>query len=282
MSFWDRLDAELAECPARPVFERDLAMSTERFTCYRVRFTGLDSYRLFGYLSVPAGRGPFPALLETPRHGSVNHPPHYNDRLRYVMLTVMHRGQRLADVPFAAAYPGLFACGVTDPDGYVYRSIIADCLRGAELLFDQPDADPVRFAVTGDDLALFTAARRSGFRAARVTEPLLHDVMRRRTGTETYPLEELNDHLRHHPEQADALEETFARYEPATLAADIGAEVLLAEPVEGTAWNGALLGALGERATVYRRTGEDALDADELDAWLAERLGVPARSRFTG
>lgn len=282
MRFWDRLDTELAECPARAVFERDHAMSTEGFTCYRVRFTGLGSYRLFGYLSVPAGTGPFPALLETPRHGSVNHPPHYNDRRRYVTFTVMHRGQRLADEPFAAAYPGLFGCGVTDPSGYIYRSIIADCLRGAELLFDRPEVDPDRRGASGDDLALFTAARRSGFRAVRVTEPLLHDAMRRRTETETYPLEELNDHLRHRPQDEQALRETFARYEPATLAARIGAEVALAAPAEGGAWNRALLDALGDRVTVYQRTGKDALDANELDAWLAERLGVQARPRFAG
>ena len=33
----------------------------------------------------------------TPRYGSVNNPPHTDDRERYVVFTLMHRGQRLAD-----------------------------------------------------------------------------------------------------------------------------------------------------------------------------------------
>ncbi|WP_031468850.1 acetylxylan esterase [Sciscionella sediminilitoris] len=280
MSFWAELDAELAGFPARPLVERYERMCTEHFTGYRVWFSGLDGHRLFGFLSVPAGEGPFPALLETPRHGSVNNPPHYNDRLRYVMFTMMHRGQRLADVPFAAAYPGLFTLGVSDPRTYVYRAIIADCLRGAEFLAAHPQADPARLAVSGEDLVLHTVARRPLFRAAVVNTPLLHDALHRREHGQSYPLEELNDLLRAHPERETAVRETFAVYEPATLARDIRAEVLLAAPAEGPGWNGELLAALGDRGTVYQRGAQDASDTRAIDAWLSGRLGMPGMARF--
>lgn len=85
---------------------------------YALRLTSLGPYRIFGYLSVPPRQGPFPELLAAPHYGSVNHLPH------------MHRGQRLADQPFAAAYPGLLTLGIEDPRIYIYRGIVADCLCG--------------------------------------------------------------------------------------------------------------------------------------------------------
>ena len=81
---------------------------------------------------MPKGDGPFPALLHTPRYGSVNNPPHWDDRQRYMVLTIMHRGQRLADTPFKAEYPGLLTLGIESPETWIYRGILADIMRGAE------------------------------------------------------------------------------------------------------------------------------------------------------
>jgi len=173
-TYWDAVDAELAELPARPVLERIPRRCTAYFTGYEVRLTSVGPYRIFGYLSVPTGEGPFPALLATPRYGSVNNPPHHNDRLRYVTLTIAHRGQRTADSPYAAAYPGLLTDGIADAAGYVYRGIVADCLRAAEYLSGLPEVDTSRVAVVGDDLALLTAARRPVFAALQLTGALLY------------------------------------------------------------------------------------------------------------
>ena len=80
----------------------------------------------------------------------------------------MHRGQRLADQPFQAEYPGLLTLGIDDPAQYIYRGIAADCIRGAEFLLGRPEVDPARVAISGDDLALITAARRPRFSAAQI------------------------------------------------------------------------------------------------------------------
>lgn len=278
--FWSDVDEELAGFPARPVIEHVPAKSTSDFTGYEVRLSGLASYRLFGYFSVPTGEGPFPGLLELPRHGSVNHAPHYNDRLRYVVFTAMHRGQRLADSPFSAAYPGLFTSGIESPETWVYRSVVADCLRAAEFLAGRAECDPARIGVTGDDLALVTAARRPVFSAATVTSALLHDAFRGRLHTGEYPWEELNDLIREFPSAESGVERTLRVFDPAGFAADVRADVLLASPPTGSRWRDDLLAGLGDRARTYRMTGEDAADAAELDGWLAERLGVPALRKF--
>jgi len=274
--YWDAVDAELAGLPARPVLERVPRRCTADFTGYEVRLTSIGPYRIFGYLSVPAGEGPFPALLTTPRYGSVNNPPHYNDRLRYVTLTIAHRGQRTADSPHAAAYPGLLTDGIADAAGYVYRGIVADCLRAAEYLTGLPEVDGSRVAVAGDDLAVLTAARRPVFAALQLTGALLH-----RGGDQAdadYPTAEFADHLRAHPDDAGAVRRTLAyfdaeRHAPAVTAA---ARVEISGAASPLSRIAEQLGA--ER---YALTHHGQADNDAADAWLAHRLGVPALSRFS-
>jgi cephalosporin-C deacetylase len=270
-AYWDGVDAELAALPARPVLERVPGRCTADFTGYEVRLTSLGPYRIFGYLSVPTGEGPFPALLTTPRYGSVNNPPHYNDRLRYVTLTIAHRGQRTADSPYAAAYPGLLTDGIADAARYVYRGIVADCLRAAEYLTGLPEVDTSRAAVVGDDLALLTAARRPVFAAVQVTGTLLY-----RAGKDAdvdYPRAEFGDHLRSHPDDADAVRRTLAFFDMERHAPAVTAAVR----VEGD------LPALAERlgAETYVLTHRGQADNDAADRWLAHRFGVPALSRFS-
>jgi cephalosporin-C deacetylase len=274
-TYWDGVDSELAQLPARPVLERIPRRCTADFTGYEVRLTSLGPYRIFGYLSVPTGEGPFPALLTTPRYGSVNNPPHYNDRLRYVTLTIAHRGQRTADSPYAAAYPGLLTDGITDAASFVYRGIVADCLRAAEYLTGLPEVDASRVAVVGDDLAVLTAARRRLFAALQVTGALLY-----RAGEEDdadYPMAEFGDHLRANPGDADAVRRTLAffaaeRHAPAVTAA-ARVDIPSAEsPLV------ALADALG--AEQYLLSHEGQTDNDAADSWLAHRFGVPALSRF--
>jgi cephalosporin-C deacetylase len=277
--YWTAVDEELSGLPARPVLTPVPARSTPRFTGYEVRLTSLSGYRIFGYLSVPTGPGPFPGLLETPRHGSVNHPPHHHDRLRYVVFTVMHRGQRRADEPFTAGYPGLFTHGIEDPAGYVYRGIVADCLRAAEFLHERPEVDPTAVVATGDELALLTAARRPGFSALRVADLLFYRALDARGGTVDYPLEELNDHLRAHPGAEGALRRTLSFFDPAWHAPAVRARTLLSLDRDPQ-WYGPLLAALGERAETYRLSHEAATDDDARDAWLAARLGVEPMPRY--
>lgn len=277
-AYWAEVDAELAGHPARPVLERVPGRCTEAFTGYEVRLTSIGPYRIFGYLSVPTGRGPFPALLTTPRYGSVNNPPHYNDRLRYVTLTIAHRGQRTADSPYAAAYPGLLTDGIADAASYVYRGIVADCLRATEFLIGLPDVDASRVAVVGDDLAVLTAARRPVFAALQLTGVLLHEPGESARADVDYPMAEFGDHLRSCPGEADALRRTLALFDAERHASAVTAAVR-AEIAD----DGSSVPALAEKlgAEQYVLTHEGQTDNDAADSWLARRFGVPPLSRFS-
>jgi cephalosporin-C deacetylase len=282
-AYWDAVDQELAGYSAAPTLERLALPSDEVSTVYALRLTSLGPYRIFGYLSVPAGNGPFPGLLAAPHYGSVNHLPHLDDRQRYVTLILMHRGQRLADQPFAATYPGLLTLGIENPATYVYRGIVADCLRGAEFLQSLPSVDASRVAITGDDLALITAARRPGFAAVQSAGLMFFRLMEARERTEAYPVEEINDYLRTTPDRREALARTLTYFDPSHHVARIRATTLLSVGsggLNGHEWLEPLLGAFTAPVEEYPLSHEGATDHDWVDAWMARRLGSEPKPRL--
>ncbi|WP_328994825.1 acetylxylan esterase [Kribbella sp. NBC_01245] len=274
MTYWQAIDDELARVSAEPALELVPSRTTVESTFYEVRLTSIGPYRIFATLSIPSGPGRFPALLETPRYGSVNYLPHAHDRSRYVVLAVSHRGQRRADDGFAAAYPGLLTHGIEDPATYVYRGIVADCLRAGEFLLGLDAVDRSRVGVSGDDLALLTAARRPGFSAVRVRDLLLYRAMEAREAG-VYPHEELNDQLRAGADEI-LMSATLEHFDARAHAVE--ADVLLATP--DPAWVSSLTAVL-PKSEVYHLTDDDGTDQDAWDAWLAHRLGVPAMPRFS-
>ncbi|MGH2561369.1 MAG: acetylxylan esterase [Thermomicrobiales bacterium] len=282
--YWDTVDEELARYPANAELTHSPRRSTEFSTGYDVRLTSIGPYRIFGFLSVPKGSGPFPALLNTPRYGSVNGPPHYDDRQRYVVLTLMHRGQRLADQPFAAEYPGLLTLGIDDPATYIYRSIVADCLRGAEWLLSLPDVDANRVGIAGDDLAVITAARRNQIAALQVTGLMFYRLMEARRRTEAYPIEEINDVVRFEPGCEERIAQTLGYVDPIHHAPGVRAQTVLVaqDPgaLGGPEWLEPVQNALGGPVELYSAAHEGGTDHDWLDAWMAGCLGVEAKPRL--
>ncbi|HEU5329548.1 MAG: acetylxylan esterase [Thermomicrobiales bacterium] len=287
--YWQQVDTDLARYPAAPTLEASPLRTTDYATVYHLRLTSVGPYRIFGYYSVPHGDGPFPGLFQVPRYGSVNHVPHPDDRRRYAVLQLMYRGQRLADQPFAAAYPGLLTLGITDPATYIYRSIVADCLRGAEFLLARPEVDKQHVGIRGDDLALITAARRPGFTALDATGFMFYRLLEARRQVADYPIEELNDYLRAHPDDEASVAWTLAFFDPLAHAAQVTATTLLSIGDDGTLggakWLQPLAHELGGPVERYNVTHEGATDHDWLDAWLAGKLGVdplPRMWRITG
>lgn len=283
-AYWDAIDTELSTIDPAPALTETPLRSTEFSTSYDLKITSTGPYRIFGYLSVPKGEGPFPALLHTPRYGSVNNPPHWDDRQRYVVLSIMHRGQRLADTPFIAEYPGLLTLGIESPETWIYRGILADILRGAEYLLSHPSVDAKRVAIAGDDLALIAAARRPGFSTVNLTMTHLYRLLDARLRTDAYPIEEISEYLAMYPESAGAIANTLSYFDPIAHAPAFAGTTILSEQdpgaLNGPEWLDPLRNAIGGPVISYRLTHEGGADHDALDALLAEQMGVSPLPRL--
>jgi cephalosporin-C deacetylase len=162
---------------------------------------------------------------------------------------------------------------------------VADCLRGLEFLRRRPEVDPGRVGVAGDDLALITAARRPGVRAAQVTGAMLYRLAEARLGTDAYPVEEVSDYLRAYPDRVEAVARTLAYVDPRHHAPRITAPTVTQITVGqggigGPEWMQPLIDAIAGPVDTYTLTNKGGIDHDEREAWLAGQLGVGPRPRL--
>ncbi|PKB82721.1 MAG: hypothetical protein BZY88_03840 [SAR202 cluster bacterium Io17-Chloro-G9] len=280
--YWKATLDELASLPPAPEVGEIPLRSTEFASAYSVRLTSIGPYRIFAYLSIPRGPGPFPARLYLPRYGSVVEliPQGSANALRehYVICSIGVRGQRGADQPFAASFPGLLTTDIEDPLAYVFRGIVADCIRGLEYLVSRPEVDRGRVAAIGNDLALMTAALCPQITHVVCTPSLFYATSDLAPHTEAYPLEEINDYLRLYPSNLEAVHRTLSyfdlrwapapEYSPTLLIGGADGELLDREAFEPLLQT---LGEWGEFRELEHSAFKDGLFTEE---WLTKKLGL--------
>ena len=276
-SYWDRTMDDLSSLPPAPELEVMHLRSTDFATTYGLKLTSLGPYRIFAYFTVPHGDGPFPARYYVPTYASVMHIPPYEDRKEFVTLALCHRGMRLADKPFAAAFPGLLTVGVDDKETYVYRGIVADSCRALDFLLSRPEVDKSRvFLSGGGDLALSTAALRPQVRAAVCNAPKFYAARHLIPLTDAYPLEEINDYVRSYPEKEDVVYRTLSYFDPLFFAPRIKADVLLQCGMEGALFSQdnarPLIEALGAGCEVRVDTGLGYTEYVFAEEWIRQRI----------
>ena len=231
--FWACIENDLKSVNPTPELKELTIRSKPQFTVYGLWLTSLKGYRIFAYYSVPRGNGPFPVIYHLPNYGSVVHIPPFEERCKYICVALCHRGQRLSDDPFAAAYPGLLTLGIDAANFYIYRDIAGDCLSVMDFLKGREEVDVERICLLGGELALWTAARRSEAAALHYTPALHYNSLKRASQTSNYPLEEFNDHLRSSASARESAEKTLSYFEPVHHAPQVQMPTMLVEDSEG-------------------------------------------------
>ena len=281
-TFWQSVLDELARLPMAPEVEEIPLRSSDFATVYGVRLTSSGPYRIFGYLSIPKGNGPFPARYFLPRYGSVSdlvpQGTANGQRRHYVTFSICVRGQRRADSPYAASFPGQLTDGIDDPATYIYRGIVADCCRGLEYLAQRPEVDTGRIAAIGTDLALITAALCPRVTHLVSTPVIHHRALERAATTQAYPLEELNDYLRLHPERRDQVANTLNYYDLAGFAPTVEASTLLISDSGANGVRADYLEVVAQSITgpaqLHESEHSNYRDGAFAEVWLSERMGI--------
>lgn len=235
--FWKRVNEELERTPANPEAHRNAFYSEPECDCYEVHYFSLADYRLFAWLSVPKGQGPFPGIIVMPDYDStvtltLNTWLHL--RAEAVILQVTHRGQRRSDAEFEARYPGLLTEGLESAHTYVMRGIYADALRAVDFLAERPEVASQPIATTsrplgrglGGSLALIAAAFRPRVTVVAPDTPMMIGPAALPL-VRTYPLDEINDYLRAYPDRRAAVTTTLELYDVLAIAGKVIQPVLL-------------------------------------------------------
>ncbi|MGE3535808.1 MAG: acetylxylan esterase [Candidatus Tectimicrobiota bacterium] len=281
-TYWQQTLEELATYPAAPEVELLPLRSTSFATLYGVRLTSVGPYRVFGYLSIPTAQGPFPAIYYVPKYQSVLEIIPQGtanlQRSRYVTLTLAARGQRNADTPYAAMFPGLLTDGIDQAATYIFRGIVADSLRGLQFLLTRPEVDPGRVVLHGHDLALITAALHGGASHVVTTPTLFYHTADLAPKTRAYPWEEINDYLRLYPTRAEAVRQTLAYYDPQAFAPRLQATTLLMAGAPGSLLEQQALAPLARailgQVTVHDSALSTYKDGLYSEQWMAEQCGI--------
>ena len=285
-SYWQETLDGLAKLPPAPEVEEIPLRSTDFATAYGVRLTSIGPYRLFGYLSIPNGSGPFPAKYFLPRYGSVvdlvPQGTANGQRRQYVTFSLAVRGQRLSDQPYAASFPGLLTDGIDDAASYIYRGIVADCCRGLEFLAGRPEVDGARLAAIGADLALTTAALCPQVTHVVCTPALAYRAADLAPRTGAYPLEEINDYLRLHPSLRERVHHTLSYFDLRWFASRVHATTLLMAGSDGAALDAATLAPLAEalkgECQVHESEHSNFKDGVYGEEWLTQQFGLETPS----
>jgi cephalosporin-C deacetylase len=280
--YWQETLEALARYPARPEIDVLPLRTTPFATLHGVRLTSVGAYRLFGYLSIPVGAGPFPAIYYSPKYQSVLEIIPQGtanlQRSRYITFSLAGRGQRNADSPYAAMFPGLLTERIDDAASYVFRSVVADSVRGLQFLLTRPEVDTTRVIVSGNDLALITAALTPGATHAVTVPALFYDTMALAPRTHAYPLEEINDYLRAFPAQAKAVGETLAHYDLRAFAPRVPAATLVMAEAPGMLLDRVtltpLITALRGPVTVHESERSLYKDGLAIERWMAAQCGI--------
>ncbi|MCI0801888.1 MAG: acetylxylan esterase [Chloroflexi bacterium] len=284
--FWQQTEAALAELSTDVSLRRDDFYSQPDWDVYQMRYTSVDGYWLFAWLSVPHGGGPFPAVIRMPDYGSVHDIVYTPLRERAVVMNPTFRGQRQSDQGFQAQFPGLLTQGIEDLDSYVMRRVFADALRGMDALLQQDQAQIGKIALTGSGLggalALAVAARRGSVHAVAANTPMaLGNPVSLKPGL-AYPLAELDDYLRLYPTRRRAVARNTADLDLLKTAGKITAPVLLSVGINDT---GSCPLAFGEKLAakipdcdlrVYHGASEGGghEHAQIQLSWLSDKLGL--------
>lgn len=280
--YWQHTLDDLARYPARSESEVLPLRSTDFASLYGVRLTSLGPYRLYGYLSIPTSKGPFPAIYYAPKYQSVLEIiPQGTANLQrsaYITFALAGRGQRHSDTPYAAPFPGLLTEDIDAAESYIFRGLAADSVRGLEYLLTRPELDPSRVVVVGNDLALITAALRRVATHVVTTPALFYRTAELAPKGQAYPLEEINDYLRTFPTRAAAVRRTLAYYDLQAFAPRVQATTLLMAGPAGSLLDAQslapLVTALRGPVTVHESEHSSYKDGLYAERWMAEQCGI--------
>ncbi|HLA39438.1 MAG TPA: acetylxylan esterase, partial [Candidatus Glassbacteria bacterium] len=184
--FWRQGRAELLRVPPDAQLEAAPDTAHPGHSLYKLSLGNIEGSRIFGWLRIPAGDGPFPAVLRVPGAGvnDVGSPAAFADSGFVVLSIEIHGiGVGLDDKFYRDLSDGLLAgyrhFGDDDPYRFYYRRVILGAIRSIDYLCSHPDVDSAKVAITGGSqggaLSLLVAGLDRRIKALAANVPAMCD-----------------------------------------------------------------------------------------------------------
>ena len=186
--FWEQTIRNVRSLPLDPILTPMPEYSTSQITAYHVRFcNGSTDRYIYGVLSVPNGKGPYPAVLQVPGAGVRRYiPNNLYPQAGVIFLRIGIHGipVNLPDEIYNnlrfGALDGYTSFNSDDREKYYYKNVYAGCVRAMDFLCSLPQTDISRLAVCGGSqgggLAIVTAALDSRIRCLWANHPAMCDI----------------------------------------------------------------------------------------------------------
>jgi cephalosporin-C deacetylase-like acetyl esterase len=198
-AFWDAAVKKLdAEVPLDPRVERMEPQSNEKHECFKVSFATFDGQRVYGFLSVPKGKGagPFPVEVNVPGAGpGVAGPGAGMADNGFIALVMNVHGYEPGpdaetqkkkyeeqDKRLTAQYgvPRYCQSGAASRETYFYYRVILGINRAVNWLAARPDADKTRFTYGGSSqgggFGFYLCGLNTNFTKGAIHVPALTDL----------------------------------------------------------------------------------------------------------
>jgi cephalosporin-C deacetylase len=184
--FWRNARAELLRIPVDPRLEEVPAPEIPGARRFKVSLASVGGSRVYGWLTLPPGEGPFPAVLCVPSAGVKPSDPRaaFTRAGMAVMAINIHGIEEGRDKAYYLgladgvldAYRGF---GADDPYQFYYRQAIQGAMRALDYLVSRPEVDASRVAVSGGSqggaLSLLLAGLDNRIKALAANVPAMCD-----------------------------------------------------------------------------------------------------------
>ncbi len=155
-AFWKAQRDELAKIRVDQVIEPWFEKSTPTVSVFRVNLASVDERRVYGWLAVPKGPGPFPAIVTVPGAGVYGiEPDLYHANLGAVSMNIIIHDFTVNHPPefykreAATTLKDYTRIGWDDRNKTYFRYAILAGVRAIDYLANRKDVDPKQIAVTG-------------------------------------------------------------------------------------------------------------------------------------
>lgn len=185
--YWQGVRADLATVPVEWERIPDATWTTDDLTVDWLRFSSVDNQLIYGWIAVSheASNVQRIGYLWLPGYSFGNPPPGPECLYKNTVTFGLNLHGNTPDTPYIHPFTQnreYITQGIESPQTYVYRGIVAHCLRALEVLQEQLEVNPEKLIVggmsQGGGLALITAALAPQVRLCFADMPWLCDLDR--------------------------------------------------------------------------------------------------------